>query len=143
MEEYDASKLENSGWRLFLQYFKDFYHLEFEELSNNYKDEVIEHILINNKDIFSKDDVLKENLCVKCGICCKELLCPYLDIKTNLCTIHDNPESKVCKEYPWSDDVGFALTLNCGYQKRYVHQFLDNYFETAIKLMREKNAKKD
>lgn len=143
MEEYDSSKLENSGWRLFIQYFKDFYHLEFEELSNQYKDEVIEHILINNKDIFSKDDVLKENLCVKCGICCKELLCPYLDIKTNLCTIHDNPESKVCKEYPWSDDVGFALTLNCGYQKRYVHQFLDNYFETAIKLMREKNAKKD
>lgn len=143
MTEYDTSKLEDSGWRLFIKYFKDFYHFEFEELSDEYKNEVIEYILINNKDVFSKEDVLKENLCVKCGTCCRELLCPYLDNDTNLCTIHDNQEAKVCGTYPWDDETGFILTLNCGYQKKYVHQFLDNYFNIALKLMREKNGQEN
>lgn len=135
MNEFDE-KFENSGWRLFLRYFQDFYTYEFEELSKEYKDEVIEYVLMNNSEVFNRADVLKENLCVKCGRCCRELDCPYLDDKTNLCTIHDNPEAKVCKEYPWDDEIGFALTLNCGYQKRFVKKYLDNYFTTAIKLMR-------
>lgn len=140
--EFDESKLENSGWRLALQYYKDFYHLEYPELSDEWKDDAIEFILLNNKDVFSREDVLKENLCTKCGLCCKELQCPYLDITTNLCTIHDNPESKVCSEYPWDDDIGFVLTINCGYQKRFIHQFLNIFFETKIK-MGETNGKKN
>lgn len=140
-KKFDASKLEDSGWRLFISYFKEFYHYEFEELSNEYKDRVIEHILINNKDIFSREDVLKENLCSKCGLCCRELVCPHLDTETNLCTIHDNPESPICKIYPWDDDTGFILTLNCGYQKKYCHKFFDQYFTMALKLG-DKNGKK-
>lgn len=142
MEEYDSSKLENSGWRLFIDYFKEFYHFEFEELSNDYKDEAIEYILLNHKDIFQREDVLRENLCTKCGLCCKELRCPHHDSSTNLCTKHDNQESIVCSTYPWDDDIGFILTLNCGYQKKYVHKFLDAYFTKAIE-MRKSNGKKE
>ena len=138
MPEYYTSNLEESGWRLFVNYFKEFYHLEFEELSNQYKDKVIEEILVNNSKYFNREDVLKENLCSKCGMCCRELLCPYLDDETNLCTIHDNPESPVCSIYPWDDDIGFILTLNCGYQKKYCHQFFDKYFTTVLS-MRENN----
>lgn len=137
---YDTSKLENSGWRLFIKFFQDYYHFEFEELSNKYKDDVIEEVLKNNKKYFTREDVLKKNLCAKCGLCCKELQCPYLDLSTNLCTIHDNPESPVCSTYPWDDDIGFILTLNCGYQKKYCMQFFDNYFAMVLK-MRDKNGK--
>ena len=139
---YDSTKLENSGWRLFIDYFKQFYHFEFEELSNEFKDESIEYILTNQTDVFDRADVLKENLCSKCGLCCRELQCPYLDNETNLCTIHDNPESPICSIYPWDDTTGFILTLNCGYQKKYVHQFLDRYFTTVLK-MRDNNGKEE
>lgn len=141
MPEYYTSNLEESGWRLFVNYFKEFYHLEFEELSNQYKDEVIEEVLVNNSKYFNREDVLKENLCSKCGMCCRELLCPHLDQETNLCTIHDNPESPICSIYPWDDDTGFILTLNCGYQKKYCHQFFDKFFETAIKMGKKDDKK--
>lgn len=140
--DYDSTKLENSGWRLFIDYFKQFYHFEFEELPNDFKDESIEYILTNQTDVFDKEDVLKENLCSKCGLCCRELQCPYLDESTNLCTIHDNPESPICSIYPWDDTTGFILTLNCGYQKKYVHQFLDRYFTMVLK-MRDNNGKEE
>ncbi len=140
MQEYDSSKLEETGWRLFVSYFQEYYHYEFEELSDSYKDEVIRDVLVNNQRYFTREDVLKENLCVKCGTCCKELLCPHLDTTTNLCTIHDDPESPVCSSYPWDDEVGFILTLNCGYQKKYCHQFFDNFF-TMVLEMRKTNGK--
>lgn len=137
MSGFDESKLENSGWRLALKYYKDFYHLEFPELSNEWKDEMIEYVLMNNVDVFTRDEVLSKNYCVKCGLCCRELQCHYLDRDTNLCTIHDNPESPICKEYPWDNDVGFVLTINCGYQKRFLHQYFNKVFKKAIEMQKD------
>ena len=135
--EFDESQLENTGWRLFISFFKEFYSHEFPEFYKKYKDEIIEYVLLNNKDIFKEEDVLAENLCHQCGTCCRELQCNYLDQETNLCTIHDNPESKVCSIYPWDSDVGFILNLNCGYQKDYCFRFLNNYFNMAKQLKEE------
>lgn len=134
MEEFDTSKLEKTGWRAFISFMKEYYHHEFKELDNDYKDKMIEEVLINNKDFFNREDVLSENLCTKCGLCCREIGCVYHDRKTNLCTRHNNQESKVCSTYPWDDDVGFILSLNCGYQKRYVIGFFDRFFKTVVNM---------
>ena len=42
MAEFDTSKLENTGWRFFRDQMKEYYHHEFKELSNEYKDKAIE-----------------------------------------------------------------------------------------------------
>lgn len=124
------------GWRLFIQYMKEHYHHEFNELSNEYKDNVIDEILLNNAKYFDGEHVLAENLCHKCGLCCREIGCPYL--KGNLCSRHNNQEAEVCRTYPWDDEVGFILTLNCGYQIDYVIKFFDIFFKKAIEMMEVK-----
>ena len=132
----------DTGWRAFISWVKEWYHYEFPELSNEYKDEVIDYVLKNNEKVFTKQMVLSENLCDKCGRCCEEILCPYYDKETHLCTRHDNQESKVCYLYPWDDEVGFILTLNCGYQKNFVLKYFNDFFKRAIE-MRCNNGKEE
>lgn len=138
-EEFDTTKLENTGWRLFQKWFQEFYHYEFKELSNEYKDKAIEYVIENNAKIFTKDFVLRENLCHKCGACCISIGCVDFDHKTKLCTKHDNQNSIICYEYPYSD-VGFVFTLNCGYVKDIFKLYMDMYFKKSIELMRQKNG---
>ena len=138
-EEFDTSKLEKTGWRAFLSWTKEYYHHEFKQLDNKYKDSIIEEVLMNTSYYFSREDVLAENLCSKCGLCCRELHCVYHDYETHLCTRHDNQESKVCGIYPWDDDIGFILTLNCGYQKKYVIKFFNNFFTMVLKMKEGQN----
>ena len=99
------------------------------------KDEITES---NNAKVFRREDVLRENLCDCCGRCCKEIGCPDWDSQTKLCTKHNNQNSKICSDYPWDDEVGMIFTLNCGYQRRYVKQFLDKYFTKAIEMRGKK-----
>lgn len=128
----DTSKLEHTGWRAFISWVKEWYHYEFTELSNEYKDNAIEYILRNNADIFTKEMVLAENLCEKCGRCCEEIGCPHYHQDIHLCSRHNNQESEICRLYPWDNDVGFILTLNCGYQKKFVLKYFDIFFQKAI-----------
>lgn len=129
--------LENTGWRLFLSEMQEWYHHEFPQLSNEWKDKAIEYIILNNASIFQKEDVLKENLCNCCGRCCQEIGCPDWDSVTKLCTKHDNQNSIICSLYPWDDEVGMIFTLNCAFERRYIKGFLDNFFTKAVQ-MREK-----
>lgn len=138
-KEFDASKLENTGWRLFQKWFQDYYHNKFPELSNEYKDKAIAYVIENNAKIFTKDFVLKENLCHKCGTCCITIGCPNFDKKTKLCPIHDNQNSIICYEYPYSD-VGFVFTMNCGYVRDIFRIYMDMYFKKAIELAKKKRC---
>lgn len=132
--DFDESKLQNSGWRLFLSEMQQWYKYEFMELSEDWKNETIEYVIKNNVKIFNREDVLKENLCTCCGLCCKEIGCTDWDPKTKLCTVHNNQNSKICSDYPWDDDVGFVFTLNCGYQRQYIKKYLDELFTKAVKM---------
>ncbi|MBO5180168.1 MAG: hypothetical protein J6B87_07490 [Clostridia bacterium] len=142
MKEFDTSKLENTGWRFFRDQMKEWYRHEFKELSQEYKDNAIDYVIEHNAEIFTRDFVLRQNLCHMCGLCCREIGCPDHNPKTNRCTKHDNQNSKMCSEYPWSE-VGMIFSYNCGYQRDIVKIYMDMYFKKAIELMRGKNEKKE
>ena len=60
------------------------------------------------------------------------------DKKTKLCTKHNNQNSIMCYEYPYSE-VGFVFTMNCGYVRDIFHKYMDMYFKKSIELMRRNN----
>ena len=115
----------------------EWYSHEFPELSKEYKEEAIKRVIQENANIFTKNFVLMENLCHRCGLCCKEIGCPDFDEKTKLCTKHNNQNSIMCYEYPWSD-VGMVFTYNCGYQRDIFMKYMNMYFEKSIELMKKK-----
>ena len=133
--DFDESKLENTGWRLFRDQMKEWYKYEFKELSEEYKNDAIEYVIEHNAEIFTRDFVLSENLCHKCGICCTEIGCVDFDKETKLCTKHNNQNTEMCHEYPWSD-VGLVFTYNCGYQRDIFKKYMDLYFSKAIEMIR-------
>lgn len=136
-EKFDASKLENTGWRLFQKQMIEWYSHEFPELSQEYKESSIKKVIQDNAKIFTRDFVLSENLCHMCGLCCREIACPDHNPRTNRCTKHDNQNTVMCSEYPWSE-VGMVFTYNCGYQRDIFRKYMDLYFKKSIELMREK-----
>lgn len=138
MSEIDLSKMEKTGWRFFRKQMVEYYTYEFKELPIEYKEKAIDYVIENNAQIFTREFVLAENLCHRCGLCCKEIGCPDLDRETNLCTKHNNQNTEMCYEYPWSD-VGLVLTYNCGYQRDIFIRYMDMYFKKSIELMRGKN----
>jgi len=138
MEEFDISKLENTGWRLFQSQMIEWYSHEFKELSQEYKENAIKYVIEHQTEIFTRDFVLAENLCHMCGLCCIEIGCPDYDKETKKCTKHDNQNSIICYEYPWSE-VGMILSYNCGYQRDLFIKFLDAYFTKALEMMEENN----
>lgn len=138
MSEIDLSKMEKTGWRFFRKQMVEYYTYEFKELPIEYKEKAIDYVIENNAQIFTREFVLAENLCHRCGLCCKEIGCPDLDRETNLCTKHNNQNTEMCYEYPWSD-VGLVLTYNCGYQRDIFIRYMDMYFKKSIELMRSKN----
>lgn len=140
-EKFDTTKLKNTGWRFFRDQMKEWYHHEFKELSNTYKDKAIDYVVENNVNIFTREFVLSENLCHMCGVCCKEIGCPDHNPYTNRCTKHDNQNSEMCYEYPWSE-VGMILSYNCGYQRDIFRKYMDLYFTKAIEMMRGNNGEK-
>lgn len=139
MSEFDTSKLEKTGWRFFRDQMYEWYSHEFPELSEEYKNNAIDYVIENNAKIFSKNFVLNKNFCHRCGLCCREIGCPDFDKETNLCTKHNNQNSEMCREYPWSS-VGMVFTYNCGYQRDIFHLYMDMFFTKAIeKMKRDKN----
>lgn len=137
-EKFDTSKLENTGWRFFQKQMIEWYSHEFPELSQEYKEEAIKKVIQQNAKIFTRDFVLSENLCHMCGLCCREIACPDHNSKTNRCTKHNNQNTVMCSEYPWSE-VGMVFTYNCGYQRDIFRKYMDLYFKKSIELMRRKN----
>lgn len=128
---------ENSGWRLFLSWMQEYFIYEFPEFSVNYKNKTIEKILLNNQKFVTKEEVIKENLCISCGQCCIQQQCNYYNEETHLCSIHNSEDyPDLCKEYPWgSDELGFqSLTINCAYQKIFWINWFTEYFQAALKL---------
>ena len=141
-EEFDTSKLESTGWRLFQAQMIEWYKYEFKELPLEYKEKAIKKVIQDNAKIFTKDFVLRENLCHMCGLCCREIGCPDHNPHTNRCTKHDNQNSVMCSEYPWSE-VGMVFTYNCGYQRDIFKKYMDMYFKKSIELMRRKNGEEE
>ena len=139
---YDVSKLENTGWRLFRDQMKEWYSFEFKELSKEYKDAAIDYVIENNAKIFTREFVLSENLYFKCGICCTQIGCIDFNKETKLCTKHNNQNTVMCHEYPWSE-VGLVFDYNCGYQREIFKKYMNMYFTKAIEMMRGKNGEKE
>jgi len=130
---------ENRGWRLFQKQMIEWYTYEFKELSTEYKAEAIKYVIENNARIFTRAFVTSENLCHRCGICCKEIGCPDFNPETRLCTKHDNQNSPICGDYPWSD-VGMTFDYNCGYQRDIFRKYMDLYFTKSIELMKNEGS---
>lgn len=130
---YDVDKLSKTGWRFFRDQMKEWYKYEFKELSEEYKNKAIDYVIEHNTEIFTREFVLSENLCFKCGLCCRDIGCPDLDKETNLCTKHNNQNTQMCYEYPWSD-VGLVFDYNCGYQRAIFMKYMDLYFSKALEL---------
>lgn len=117
----------------FIEWFQEFYHHEFPSLSNDIKDDVIETVLLNNAQYIKKERVMEFDGCNMCGRCCRLQGCLDFDELTNKCTRHDNPIHDLCKEYPWSGDLGIApLSLDCHYQVAFFVDFFDDYFQMSI-----------
>ena len=133
--DFDVSKLENTGWRFFRKQMVEYYRYEFKQLSLEYKTQAIDYVIEHNAEIFTRDFVLAENLCHKCGICCQEIGCVDFNPETKLCTKHNDQNTEMCSEYPWSE-VGLVLTYNCGYQRDIFIRYMNMYFEKTLQMMK-------
>lgn len=124
----------STSLQIFIDFFKEFYSLEFPELETEYKNELIEKILTNNGEYITLKMVSDFDGCIKCGRCCEEQGCLDFDAETKLCTRHDNPISDLCKQYPWTGDLGIApLTINCRYQVDFFINYFDQLFSQKVK----------
>lgn len=130
----------DEGWRLFVDFIQEYFSFEYTELSSTYKNEIIEQVLLNNQKYITKEEVMAQDFCDKCGKCCRDIHCPYFDYETNLCPRHDNQLMDLCREYPYSGEFGIQpLTLSCRYQSRFFINWFDNYFRKVVELKEEKN----
>lgn len=119
-----------SSLDIFLNWFKEYYQFEFTNLSVEFKNHWIEEILTKNSKYITKKDVIDFDGCIKCGRCCEAQGCLDYDSETKLCTRHDNPIDNLCREYPWTGELGIApLTLNCAYQVTFFLSFFDDFFQ--------------
>ena len=122
-----------TSYQKFIKWFCEFYTHEFPMLSKDWKDEVIQEVLTHNNKYITKEEVINFDACNKCGRCCRNQRCPDFDSETNLCTRHDNPIADVCREYPWSGDLGIMpLYLDCHYQVSFFVNYFDNFFKKAV-----------
>ena len=131
---YDTEKLSKTGWRLFRDQMKEWYKFEFKELSEEYKNNAIDYVIEHNAEIFTREFVLSENLCFRCGQCCIQIGCPDFNHETKLCTKHNNQNSMMCYEYPWSD-VSLVFDYNCGYQREIFKKYMDLYFSKVVEMI--------
>ena len=114
------------------EWLKDYYRYEYKELSEEYKNEIIDYILDNNKDIFTADDVTAVDYCSRCGICCASMKCPNYNPETKLCTQHNDSRWIICRTAPYGDpDFGLMLHfgIDCDYLVKFLINYLDRYFE--------------
>lgn len=135
-------KLEKTGTRATISFFKEYYMHEFPELSQEFKNESIEYIIYNNQKIFSRQAVIDFDGCTQCGLCCRELHCEYHNDETNLCTRHDNQIMDLCRSYPWgSEEYGiYPVRLDCKYAINLFKNYFDKYFTKAIVMQEEKRC---
>lgn len=117
-------------------WLKDYYHFEFKQLSNKYKDFIIDYILDNNKDVFTADDVTAVDYCIKCGRCCKSMRCDNYDEETHLCKTHDDNRWIICQTAPYGDpDFGLMLHfgIDCDYLVTFLIKYFDRFFEYVLR----------
>lgn len=127
-----------SSLEIFIQWFKEYYSHEYKKLSVEFKNEIIEAVIINNGDYISKDFVENNiDLCDRCGRCCREQYpeCEHFDNETNLCKIHGHQPWSICSDYPYGTLGMIApLTLNCKYIVRIFIKFFNEVFSKQVNL---------
>lgn len=124
------------------QWLKNFYKYEFLQLKENYKNKMIDYVLDNNKDIFSAEDITSEDLCIKCGTCCRSMRCENFNPETNLCTQHNDDRWVICQTAPYGDP-DFGLMLHFGIDCEYLTNFLIKYFNKVFSKAEELNNVKN
>lgn len=120
--------MEHQRLRIWL---KQFYKYEFPILSENYKNEIIDYVLDNNKDIFSAEDITSEDLCIKCGRCCESMGCENYNKENHLCMQHNANRWAICQTAPYGDP-DFGLMLHFGIDCEYLTNFLIKYFNKVF-----------
>lgn len=85
---------------------------------------------------FSYDQVQEhQELCAKCGNCCRTLNCRYFNGKT--CDEHDS-RYKACREFPSYDlnnETGLILDCECDFAVRLAETVLEKEFQKNIRLL--------
>ena len=123
-----------SGLERLENFLVEHYKYEFEELSVEYKRDIIHQLIIDNGAVFTKEFVKsKIEFCAICGYCCKGNGCYHYDPETHRCTSRDNRFFENCEEYPWTP-YGLSLSLgaNCTYVIKLFQYKLDDYFQRII-----------
>ena len=117
----------------FLQWFKEYYQHENTTLPTDFKNELIEEVIVNNVKYVTKEDVINFHGCIMCGRCCVSQRCPHVT-QSGMCSRHDDPIDQLCIDYPWTgDEFGIApLTLNCRYQVSFFVFILNRFFDEAL-----------
>ena len=89
---------------------------KYESLGEDYIREVVKEIIMNNHDLFSKEEVLSYkngNACKRCGRCCERQFCNKYNPMTKLCSDHEN-RPQICRDFPYGEFTIF-LDSYCGY----------------------------
>lgn len=120
------------GFEFLIRYLQDHFkaRTKYEELPDEYIDEVIEITVMNNHDLFSKQYVIDFDGCKRCGRCCLNQKCNKYDKETKLCTDWDN-RTTFCRQFPW-DEYTIYLDASC--------QYVENFFKDNIEFYLNKKV---
>lgn len=124
-------------WRRLCKWLKNYYRFEYKELDESYKNNMIEYVILHNKDIITPQEVVDFDACSQCGYCCRTMHCPDFDENTNLCTSHDEQRWVICQTAPYGDpDFGLLLNLgiNCTYLTAFLVDYLNKVFDKAMEM---------
>ena len=124
-------------WRRLCKWLKNYYRFEYKELDESYKNNMIEYVILHNKDIITAQEVVDFDACSRCGYCCRTMHCPDFDENTNLCTSHDEQRWVICQTAPFGDpDFGLLLNLgiNCTYLTAFLVDYLNKVFDKAMEM---------
>lgn len=124
-------------WRRLCKWLKNYYRFEYKELDESYKNNMIEYVILHNKDIITAQEVVDFDSCSQCGYCCRTMHCPDFDENTNLCTSHDEQRWVICQTAPFGDpDFGLLLNLgiNCTYLTAFLVDYLNKVFDKAMEM---------
>lgn len=124
------------------EWLKTFYKYEFSNLNEDYKNKMIDYVLDNNAKIFTADDVMAVDYCVRCGECCRLMHCNNYNEENHLCKQHNDDRWVICQTAPYGDP-DFGLMLHFGIDCEYLTNFLIKYFNKVFSKAEELNNVKN
>ena len=112
---------------------KTFYN-KYPDLGIELISDIIDETLIAAPNIFFNRELVRDNqdLCLKCGFCCRELDCDNFNGKS--CNDYKN-RSSICRDYPFYEigfETGISLDVQCNYSVKIAEIVLERRFKAYI-----------